>query len=154
MIKHFLRRIMPDNFRWSLCIKNCCTKRNEFAGLQSGAEFIFKAKSFNIRFRVQMFKISDTAHKNSDLTLYKKTFWQKKVHTNQETLYRNAQLRYTQIVYWTLWEECKQTQCPHRSWRERATALMWYITVQQKNKLIYQANTYDFWISGHIWKIQ
>ena len=28
------------------------------------------------------------------------------------TIYRNAQLRYTQIVYCTLWEECKQTQCP------------------------------------------
>ena len=32
---------------------------------------------------------------------------------NQGTVYRNAQLRYTQIVYCTLWEECKQTQCPH-----------------------------------------
>ena len=27
----------------------------------------------------------------------------------QGTIYRNAQPRYTQIVYFTLWEECKQT---------------------------------------------
>ena len=33
----------------------------------------------------------------------------------QGTIYRIAQLRYTQIVYCTLWEECKQTQCHHRS---------------------------------------
>ena len=53
--------------------------------------------------------------------------------------------RPTQIVYWTLWEECKQTQCPYRSWRERTEALMWYYS-STKNKLIYQvrANTYDF----------
>ena len=72
----------------------------------------------------------------------------------QGTIYRNAQLRYTQIVYCTLWEECKQTQCPHRSWRERTTALMWYYS-PTKNKLIYQvrANTIflAFW---SIWKIQ
>jgi len=30
----------------------------------------------------------------------------------QGTMYRNAQLRYTHIMYCTLWEECKQTQCP------------------------------------------
>ena len=31
---------------------------------------------------------------------------------------RNAQLRYSHIVYCTLWEECKQkqTQCPHSSY--------------------------------------
>jgi len=51
-------------------------------------------------------------------------------------------------MYCTLWEECKQTQCPHRSWRERTKALMWYYS-PTKNKLIYQvrANTYDFWLS-------
>ena len=61
------------------------------------------------------------------------------------TIYRNAQLRYTQIVYFTLGEECKQTQCPHISWRERTKALMWYYS-PTKIKLIYQvrANTYDF----------
>ena len=71
----------------------------------------------------------------------------------QGTIYRNAQLRYTQIVYCTLWEECKQTQCPHRSWRERTTALMWYYS-PTKNKLIYlvRANTYEFWLSGQYWK--
>jgi len=42
---------------------------------------------------------------------------------NQGTIYRNAPLRYTYIMYCTLWEECKQTQCPHRSWRERTKAL-------------------------------
>ena len=71
----------------------------------------------------------------------------------QETIYRNAQLRYTQILYCTLWEECKQTQCPHRNWRERTTALVWYYS-PTKNKLIYQvgANTYDFWLSGQYGK--
>ena len=71
-------------------------------------------------------------------------------------MYRNAQLRYTQIVYCTLWEECKQTQCPHcshRSWRERTKALMWYYS-PTKNKLIYQvrANINDFWLSGQYGK--
>jgi len=67
----------------------------------------------------------------------------------QGTKYRNAQLRYTQIVYCTLWEECKQTQCPHRRWRERTRALMWYYS-PTKNKLIYQVrtNTNDFWLSS------
>ena len=55
-------------------------------------------------------------------------------------------------MYCTL-EECKQTQCSHRTWRERATALMWYYR-RTKNKLIYQvrANTYDFWLPGHYGK--
>ena len=56
-------------------------------------------------------------------------------------------------MYCTLWEEFKQTQCPHRSWRERSTALMWYYS-PTKNKLIYQVrvNTYDFWLSGQYGK--
>ena len=33
----------------------------------------------------------------------------------QGTMCKNAQLIYTQIVYCTLLEKCKQTQCPHRS---------------------------------------
>ena len=33
--------------------------------------------------------------------------------SHQGTIYRNAQLIYTQIVYCTPWEECKQTQFPH-----------------------------------------
>ena len=33
----------------------------------------------------------------------------------QGTVFRNAQLRFTHIVYCILWEECKQTQCPHRN---------------------------------------
>ena len=67
----------------------------------------------------------------------------------QGTIYRNSQLRYTHIMYCIMWEECKQTQCPHRSWRERTTALMWYYS-PTKDKLIYQVrvNTYDFWLSG------
>ena len=73
--------------------------------------------------------------------------------TVQGTIYRNAHLIYTQIEYCTLWEECKQTHCPHRSWRERTTALMWYYS-PTKNKLIYQvrANTYEFWLSGQYGK--
>ena len=65
-------------------------------------------------------------------------------HHYQGTIYRNAQLRYKQIVYCTLWEECKQTQCPHRSWRERTKVLVWFYS-PTKNKLIYQvrANTYS-----------
>ena len=71
----------------------------------------------------------------------------------QGTIYRNSQLRYTQIMYCTLLEECKQTQCPQRSWRERTKARMWYYS-PTKNKLMYQvrANTYDFWLSGEYGK--
>ena len=67
-------------------------------------------------------------------------------------IYRNTQL-YTQIVYCTLWEECKQIQCPPRSWSKGTKALMWYYS-PTKNKLIYQvkANTYDFWLSGQFGK--
>ena len=51
-------------------------------------------------------------------------------------------------MYCILWEECKQAQCPHRSWKEWTKALMWYYS-PTRNKLIYQvrANTYDFWLS-------
>ena len=38
-------------------------------------------------------------------------------------------------MYCTLWKECKQTQCPHRSWRERTKVLMWFYS-PTKNKLI------------------
>ena len=71
----------------------------------------------------------------------------------QGTIYRNAQFRYRHILYCSLWEECKQTQCPHRSWRERTKALTWYYS-PSKNKLIYQvrANTNDFWLSGQYGK--
>ena len=71
----------------------------------------------------------------------------------QGTIYRNAHVRYTHIIYCTLWEECKQTLWPHRSWRERTKALMWYYS-PTRNKLIYQfrENTYDFWLSGHYGK--
>ena len=65
-------------------------------------------------------------------------------------MYRNAQLRYTHIMYCTLWEECKQTQCPHRSWRERIRALMIYYS-PTKNKLIYQV-IMIFWLSGQYGK--
>ena len=73
--------------------------------------------------------------------------------TKEIYTHRNAQLRYTQIVYCTLWEECKQTQCPFRSWKERTKALMWYYS-PTKNKLIYKVrtNTYDFWHSGQYGK--
>ena len=47
-------------------------------------------------------------------------------------------------MYCTLWEECKQTQCPHSSWRERTKALMLYYSPTKKVR----ANTYDFWLSG------
>ena len=73
----------------------------------------------------------------------------------QGTIYRNSQLRYTHIMYCIMWEECKQTQCPHRSWRERTTALMWYYS-PTKDKLIYQVRTNTganyFWLSGQCGK--
>ena len=74
-------------------------------------------------------------------------------HHYQGTIYRNAQLRYKQIVYCTLWEECKQTQCPHRSWKERTKALRWFYS-PTKNKSKYQVrpNTYDFRLSGQYGK--
>ena len=59
------------------------------------------------------------------------------------TIYRNAHLRYTHIIYCTLWEECKQTQRPHRSWRERTKGLMWYNSPTKNN---------DFWLSGQYGK--
>ena len=76
-----------------------------------------------------------------------------RVSITRNYMYRNAQLRYTHIMYCTLWEECKQTQCPHRSWRERIRALMIYYS-PTKNKLIYQvrANKYYFWLSGQYGK--
>ena len=56
-------------------------------------------------------------------------------------------------MYCTLWEECKQTQCPHRSWRKRTTALMWYYS-PIKNKLIYQVRVNSTWFLAFwsIWK--
>ena len=76
-----------------------------------------------------------------------------KLRKKQGNKYRNTQLRYSKIVHFTLWEECKQTQCPHKSWRERTKALMWFYS-PTKNKLIYQfrANIYDFWLSGQYGK--
>ena len=74
---------------------------------------------------------------------------------NQGTKYRNAQLRYTQIVYCTLWEECKQTKCPHTEVEGKGLQLWYAITVQQKKKLIYQvirANTYNFTLFGQYGK--
>ena len=48
----------------------------------------------------------------------------------QGTVNGNAQqLRFTHIMYCTLWEECKQT---HRSWRERTKALIWYYSPTKK----------------------
>ena len=76
-----------------------------------------------------------------------------KLRKKQGNKYRNTQLRYSKIVHFTLWEECKQTQCRHKSWRERTKALMWFYS-PTKNKLIYQfrANIYDFWLSGQYGK--
>ena len=64
----------------------------------------------------------------------------------------NSDIRKLCTVLWGRTGECKQTQCPHRSWRERTKA-MWYYS-PTKNKLIYQviANTYDFWLSGQYGK--
>ena len=58
-------------------------------------------------------------------------------------------------MYGTLWEECKKAQCPHRSWRERTKALMWYYS-PTKNKLIYQVRAWWYlWFLAFwsIWKI-
>ena len=62
----------------------------------------------------------------------------------------NSDIRILCTVHW---EECKQTQCPHRSWMERTKALMWYYSPKKK-KLIFQVrvNTYDFWLSGQYGK--
>ena len=65
---------------------------------------------------------------------------------DQGTLYRNAQLRYTHIMYCTLWEKCKQTQCSHRSWRERTTVLTWYYS-PTKNKLERILMTFGFLVN-------
>ena len=82
---------------------------------------------------------------------YCKVLWVEIYFTKPLTLVdaRNyIQERPTQILDCTMWDECKQTQFPHRSWRERTTALMCYYS-PTKNKLIYQvrANTYDFCLS-------
>ena len=47
-------------------------------------------------------------------------------------IYRNAQLRFTHIMYCTVWEECKQTQCPHKIVEGKGLQLWCYITIQQK----------------------
>ena len=72
-----------------------------------------------------------------------------KLRKKQGNKCRNAQLRYTNIVHCTLWEECKQTKCPHRSWRERIKALMWFYS---PTKTSYYINLEQilmiFWLSG------
>ena len=78
-----------------------------------------------------------------------KIHWSSHSNFYQGTIYRNAQLRYTHIMYCTLWEECEQTQCPHRSWRERTKALMWYYSPKKVN---ISSKTYDFWFSGQYGK--
>ena len=77
------------------------------------------------------------------------------IHTilwlDQGTIYRNAQLRYTHIMYCTLWEECKQTQCLHRSWRERTKALMWNYSPKKTSYFIKRIYiTFGFWLIGKI----
>ena len=77
--------------------------------------------------------------------------YKKKMAARNYIQERPTQIRI--LLYCTLWEECKQTQCPHRSSRESSKALMWYYS-PTKNKLIYQdrANTYDLWLSGQYGK--
>ena len=74
----------------------------------------------------------------------------------QGTKYRNPRLRYMQIMYCTLWEECKQTQClpPPQKLKGNGYSSDVMILQSNKNKLIYQAraNTYDFWLSGQYGK--
>ena len=74
--------------------------------------------------------------------LYKKKM-RKEVHTGTP----NSDASILCIV------QCERNMCPHKSWRERSTALMWYYS-PKKNKLIYQvrANTNDFWLSGQYGK--
>ena len=63
--------------------------------------------------------------------------WQRTVPAKE--LYagtHNSDIRILCAVH-CAWEECKQTQCPHRSWRERTKTLMWYYS-PTKNKLKYQ----------------
>ena len=55
-------------------------------------------------------------------------------------------------MYCTLWEQCKQTQYPHRSWKERTTALMWYCSPTITHLYQVRANTSDFWLSGQYGK--
>ena len=61
--------------------------------------------------------------------------YKKKMAARNYIQERPTQIRI--LLYCTLWEECKQTQCPHRSSRESSKALMWYYS-PTKNKLIYQ----------------
>ena len=56
------------------------------------------------------------------------------------------------IMHCTLWEECKQPQYPHRSWKERTTALMWYCSPTITQLYQVRANTSDFWLSGQYGK--
>ena len=67
-----------------------------------------------------------TIYRNAQGTIYRNA---------QGTIYRKAQLRYTQSVYCTLWEECKQTPTEVEG---KGLKLWCDITVQQKNKYLYQ----------------
>ena len=67
----------------------------------------------------------------------------------------NARLRYTHIKCCTLWEECKQAQCPRRSWRERTKALIWYYSPTKKQVNISSSSEYIWYLAfWSIWKIQ
>ena len=104
-------------------------------------------------------KASRTALQTSTLN-WQTLFWYRHTHTwrfrplyksDQETIHRNAQLRYTHIVYCTLWEECKQTQCPRPPQQLGGKD---HSSDNQKHLLTYQVivNTnlsfiYNFWLS-------
>ena len=65
----------------------------------------------------------------------------KKWSKNQDKPRNYIQERPTLIyAYYVLymWEECKQTQCPHRSWRERTTTLMWYYSPTKKQVIKFE----------------
>ena len=78
--------------------------------------------------------------------------WKPWLRLWQGTIYRNAQLRYSQIVYSTLGRNVNKPSSPTEI-QGKGLKLWCNIIVQQK-KLMYQvrANTYDCWLSDRYGK--
>ena len=63
---------------------------------------------------------------------------------DQGTIYRNAHLRYTYIVYCKLWEECKQTQCPTQKLKEKDYSSDVILQFNKKQYGKYNSNIFLF----------
>ena len=80
---------------------------------------------------VKLLKIyACTGAGSSVLCICKK--WSKNQDKPRNYIQERPTLIYAYYVLY-MWEERKQTQCPHRSWRERTTTLIWSIWKYNSN---------------------